>query len=188
MRSTLPTFVCAFVGACSGFVNVAAAQGPRIRPTVALAIQSQDAGGVPRSGAALGVGAWITGHGRIHGRVEVGFGGYSLVGGGILCPAIVPSDCGGPGGFPELLTVSGGLVLGHIAPSRGPFVTLGAAAIQGFGNEGRRDRRAITPDIGVGVATGRAWFLEVRYRALAEWEGERFEQIGLSLGWRRPSS
>lgn len=186
MRSNLATFVCAFLGASSGLVKVAAAQEPRIRPSVALAMQSQDAGGVPRSGAAIGVGAWITGNGRTHGRVEVGFGGYSLVGGGILCPAIVPSDCGGPGGFPELLTVSGALVIGQMAPSRGPFVTLGAAAIQGFGNEGRRDRRTITPDIGVGLATGRAWFLEVRYRALSEWEGERFRQYALSLGWRRP--
>ena len=123
---------------------------------------------------------------RLHGRVEVGFGGYSLVGGGILCPAVYPSDCGGPGGFPELLTVSGGIVLGRISPSRGPFVTVGAAAIQGFGNEGRRDRRAITPDIGMGLATGRACFLELRYRALREWEGERFRQLGLGLGWRRP--
>lgn len=186
MRSISVAVCGALLLANPGLGGRADAQERRIRPSISLAMQSQDAGGVPRSGAALGVGAWIVDGGRLHGRIEAGFGGYSLVGGGTLCPAVYPSDCGGPGGFPELLSLSGGLVIGRLSPSRGLFFTVGAATIQGFGNEARRDRRAITPDIGVGVATGRAFFLELRYRALHEWEGERFSQLGLSLGLRRP--
>jgi len=161
------------------------AQPPTWRPSVTLSLQGQDAGGVPRNGAAMAVGAWITGAGRIHGRGEVAFGGYSLTGGGILCPQVYPSNCGGPGGFPELLTISTSLVIGRLSPMRGPHVSLGLTGIQGFGNVRRHDRRAVTPDAGIGLPMGRTIFVEARYRWLREWEAKPFRQFSLGLGWLR---
>jgi hypothetical protein len=155
------------------------------RPGIALSAQSQDAGGVSRSGGALSLSGWFERQGLLRSRLELGFGGYSLVGGGIVCPA--SGDCGGPGGFPELIMGTAGFVLGNVVAGRpAPFAALGLAVIRGVGNVSRRDRTTITPDVGVGVTLTRAMYVEARYRWQSDWERRPFRQFALALGWRRP--
>ena len=136
---------------------------------------------MPRTGLAGALGLWIVRDAWTHSRVELGFGGYSLLGGGLLCPAVYPSDCGGPGGFPEMLTLSADMMLGR--PSQ-YFATVGVTAIHGYGNKRRTDRDALAPEVGAGVALGKVLFCEARYRWLPQWEGERFRSLSLTLGWR----
>ncbi len=177
------------------------AQERRIRPSISLAMQSQDAGGVPRGGAALGVGAWIVDTGRLHGRIEAGFGASRWLVAAYSVPPLYPVRRGGLCSFPELLTLSGGTVIGRIVtrpwcanlhgrrafgalPKRFRSTALRAAA---------SIRRAITARSLSGwvLATGRAFFRESpcgQDRALREWDfaaNDSARSGALSVGLRR---
>jgi hypothetical protein len=154
-----------------------------VRLGVGFAIQSQTTG-QPRSGLAGALSLWFGHHALFRTRLEVGFGGYSLVGGGLLCADICRR---GPDGFPELLTGHVGLAVGPQGrPRRVPMLLAGLTAIHGFGNEKRQDRDALVPDLGLAIRLWETTFVEVRQRWLHDWEGGPFSQFSLGLAWRHP--
>ena len=164
-----------------------AQQASRVRLGLGIAMQSQDAG-APRSGPAGSISAWIGSNPWVQPRVELGFGGYSLTGEGLLCPSVdYCNGSHGPGGFPELLTLHAGVTLGpQTLPHRGPIVTGGFTYAHGFGTERRHDRDALMPDVGAALRMWGTMFAEARTRWLANWEGGTFRQVSVGVIWRHP--
>src|SRR4029079_9328285 len=138
-----------------------AQQITRVRLGLGIAMQSQDAG-APRSGPAGSISAWIGSKPWVQPRVELGFGGYSLTGGGVLCPNTdYCNGNSGPDGFPELLTLHAGVALGPQGlPRRGPIVMGGFTYAHGY---------ALMPDVGAALRMWGTLFAEVRTRWLGNW-------------------
>jgi hypothetical protein len=90
-------------------------------------------------------------------------------------------------GYPEYASAAVSVVIGDGLKTGSHFYGLvGADAIHAWGGQYLRDAAAVLPHLGGGYASTSGIFLETRVRGRERWNGRKFGDVSLLMGWRLP--